>query len=286
VDTIKNIAVIGSGTMGCQIALQCALFGYKVRLLSRSEESRKKAKEMLMIDIGIMRMDKVISSEQIAGIINSLEFKRSLIETIREADLIIETITENRQAKEQLYTEISAAYPPEAILVTNTSTFLPSMFTEFVAEQERYLALHFHSNVWKANIVDIMGHSKTSVESIEKVSAFAVSIGQIPVVMKKERPFYVFNTMIFEVLRTALQLVTEEVVEFKEVDLVWKKILGIQTGPFELMDVIGLDVISEIINCYKEDSNREVIEKIGIYIDSYKKEGKLGRKTGEGFYKY
>ncbi|MHB8062370.1 MAG: 3-hydroxyacyl-CoA dehydrogenase NAD-binding domain-containing protein [Ruminiclostridium sp.] len=285
-NTIENIAVIGSGTMGCQIALQCALFGYKVRLLSRSEESRKKAKEMLMIDIGIMRMDKVISSEQIAGIINALEFKRSLIETIKEADLIIETITENRQAKEQLYKEISAVYPPEAILVTNTSTFLPSMFTEFVADQERYLALHFHSNVWKSNIVDIMGHTKTSIESIERVSAFAVSIGQIPVIMKKERPFYVFNSMIFEVIRTALQLVTEEVVELNEVDLVWKKILGVQTGPFELMDVIGLDLISEIIDCYKDASNREVIEKISNYIDSYKKGGKLGRKTGEGFYKY
>ena len=160
------------------------------------------------------------------------------------------------------------------------------MFTECMKKPENFACIHFHTYVWTSSVVEVMPHVGTSQETLKKLKSFVLKIGQVPLMMKKESANYVFNAIMMEINRVALSMVSNGISDVREIDMAWRGIMKISNGPFAIMDMVGLDTIYEINNYWANKLNDEQLIKNSELLKSYVKAGKLGVKTGEGFYKY
>ena len=208
--SIKKVVVAGGGVLGSQIALQTAYCGFNVTIWLRSEESIERAKPKLErfknIYVETLEAMKKDPSEYCRGLAtktdlsdseldelkqnaqdthDSLTLTTSYEEAAKDADLIIEAIAENPEQKIAFYTELAKYMEEKTILVTNSSTLLPSMFAEHTGRPEKYLSLHFANTIWKNNTAEVMGHPGTEQEYYDEVVKFAEDINMIPLQLKK-----------------------------------------------------------------------------------------------------
>lgn len=286
IEEIKKVLCVGAGSMGQQISLQCALHGYTVALHARKEESLKKAMAVIQRYAKKMVDDGKISQEKADNALHKIKVTNQRELAAEEADLMIESIPEVPAQKAETFRVFGSLCPPRTIFATNTSMLLPSMFAETSGRPDKFIAMHFHTYVWSSNVVDIMLHAKTSDETLNIARAFALRIGQIPIVLKKETSGYLFNAMMSSLNTTALCLASNEIASVKDIDLAWRAIMKMSIGPFGMMDHIGLDTIWEIINYWADEKNDEKMRSGADYVRKYVDENKLGVKSGEGFYKY
>lgn len=283
---IKKILSVGAGNMGQQITLQSALYGYHVNLYSRTPQGLAHAMDVIreyakkFISEGKVTQEK--ADKTLALISPLVDAKQAA----QDVDLLIESIPEIPEQKTAVFSRFNTLCPEHTIFATNTSTLLPSMFSQISGRPDRFIALHFHTYVWTSNVVDIMPHAATSQETIEIVKKFSFSIGQIPVLIKKESHGYIFNAMMSALNTVALNLVANEVSTVKDIDLVWRGVMKMPIGPFGIMDHIGLDTIFEIMQYWSNETKDPAIINAGKFIKKYVDYGKLGIKTGEGFYSY
>jgi 3-hydroxybutyryl-CoA dehydrogenase len=283
---IKKITIIGSGSMGTQVAIQCALFGYETAVYARSGKSKKKAEDQINKYFDIINSTKKFKEEKQSAAKGRLQASLNFEDIVSNADIIIESSVELVEVKKEIFKKISSVCRPNAIVVTNTSTFIPSMFLDSMKYPERFAALHFHSYVWSSTIVDVMPHQGTSENTMTVLQKFAGKIGQIPIIMKKESHNYVFNSIMTEINKAALTLVVNDISTIKDIDLAWRGILKMSVGPFGLMDMIGIDTIYHVNKYWAEKNNDEQLKKNSKFLENYISEGKLGMKAGEGFYQY
>lgn len=316
--SIKNVVVAGGGVLGSQIAYQAAYKGFHVTMWLRSESSIERSKpkvkrlfEIYLADIESMR-DKCGSESRLfsRGLVADLksltpekieELKKnaedafydmkyvtSLEEAVKDADLVIESVAENVEAKKEFYTELAKYLPEKTILATNSSTMLPSAFADCTGRPEKYLALHFANEVWKNNTAEIMGHDRTDPAVFETVAEFAADISMVPLRLKKEQPGYILNSMLVPFLNSAQALFVNGVADPQTIDLTWMLATGAPVGPFRILDIVGLTTAYNIVSMNPEvaanpDSTAAKIAKtLKEYIDA----GKTGINAGEGFYKY
>ena len=166
---------------------------------------------------------------------------------------------------------------------------LPSKLVKYLDNKENFLALHFANSIWKNNTAEVMKQKYTSDESFEKVITFAKSINMITLPLYKEKSGYLLNSMLIPFLFSALDLLANEISDVESIDLAWKKGTGSPKGPFEILDIIGLKTAYEIVSMYLKvpsflaPYNCKAIAKL---LQKYIDEGKLGKSTKEGFYKY
>lgn len=284
----KKVAVIGSGVMGVQIALLCVVCGYETTIISRNANGRAKARNKVINYLEMMQAGQKISEDKIPDILEKLKVTSKIANAIEAADIIIEAVVEDFEVKKKLFSNISNYCKENAMILTNSSSFVPSSFTEFIKSPEHFCALHFYSPVWNTCIVDVMYHAGTDEQTKENVVAFAKSLKQRPVIIKKETSNYVFNSILNQIVCTSIQLVADEVTDIEDVDALWKNILGTNVGPFGIMDVVGLDTIYRIFNqhisVYGTDNKRT--EGYLKFIQKYIDKGDLGVKSGKGFYSY
>lgn len=308
----KKIVVAGGGVLGSQIAFQTAFCGFDVHVWLRSEASIERAKpkflnlkntylntleDMKTNPLAYCRgftSKKALSNEEIEELKKDVEkaFDRLVLSTSfeevsKDADLVIESIAENPQEKIDFYTELAKYLPEKTIVVTNSSTMMPSVFAKYTGREEKYLALHFANSIWKNNTAEIMGHPKTSEEFYEQVVAFAEAIRMIPLKLKKEQPGYILNTMLVPFLEAAEFLVANEVADPETVDKTWVLGTGAPMGPFRILDIIGLTTAYNVVMLHPDAKNPETPKgKIAVMLKKYIDEGKTGIAVGEGFYKY
>lgn len=283
---LNKVAVIGGGNMGAQIAIQSALFGMSVSIYVRSEESKERFKRYIKSYQEMIHKMNKFKVERILGVENNITILLELKEAISDADIIIESIIENLEIKKKIFKQVCEYCKPTAIITTNTSTFIPSMFIDSIKTPENFACMHFHTYVWNSSIVEIMPHPGTSKETVKILRKFTSKIGQVPLILKKENANYVFNSIMMEINRAALTLVTNEVATIKDIDMVWRGIMKISNGPFAIMDMVGLDTIYEINNYWADKMNDTQLKKNSEFLKGYIEAGKLGVKTREGFYKY
>ena len=309
---IKNVVVAGGGVLGSQIALQSAFCGFNVKIWLRSEGSIERAKpklerfkniylatleEMktnpLAYCRGFTNKEKLTDEEidalkeQTVKAYESLVLTNSYEEACEDADLVIEAIAENPEQKIAFYKDLADYLPDKTILVTNSSTLLPSMFAEYTGRAEKYLALHFANNIWQNNTAEVMGHAGTEAEYYDKVVKFAEDINMVPLKLKKEQPGYILNSMLVPFLTAAESLYAEEVADFETIDLTWVLATGAPLGPFRIIDVVGLTTAYNIVSMdpRAQDPN-STQAKIAAQLKARIDEGKTGINAGEGFYKY
>lgn len=282
---IEEVLVVGAGTMGRQVAQQCAMFGYRTTLYDPDREALNWGRILIERSLGELAGSYV--AEPGAAIARRLYYSNDLAEAAAAADLVSESAPEDLPLKRALFAELGAVAPAHAIFTTNSSGLVPSLMAEATGRPDRFLALHFHKTVWVANVVDVMPHPGTDPALVQVVAGFARSIRQIPIVLAQERWGYVFNAMQWAYLSQALELWFSGAAHFEDIDRAWMIAERAAHGPFGAMDFVGLDTIHHVLLRWSEvmgDATAAACaEKLKAgFVDC----GLLGVKSGRGFYGY
>ncbi len=285
IDEIRNVLVLGGGTMGQQIALQCAMHGYDVTVYDISADGLRRAAAKIGTYASQLVDRKRLTADASNAALSRIHYT-STPEDGARADLVSESIPENLDLKAKVFAHFNRICPPRTIFTTNTSTLLPSMFAAATGRPAQFAALHFYQP-WDNNLVDIMPHPGTSPETVEFLRAFAKRIGQVPLVFKKESAGYVGNAFLGAINGTAFNLLNNGVASMEDIDRAFMIVLKVPRGPFGMLDVVGLDTLWDIM---QSNARRTGDPGAQAFADQFKKDyidkGWLGVKTGRGFYTY
>jgi 3-hydroxybutyryl-CoA dehydrogenase len=280
-ENIKNILILGSGTLGLRIGLRCAMSGFNVTMYDINEHSLQKAR---------VTQSKLLTSFVKKGIITEgeatatqarISITTDKLDAVKNIDLVSESATEDILIKKEIYTEFAPLFEKHTIVTTNTSYLLPSMLAERSGSPERFCAWHFH-DVFTMNVVDIMPHPETSQFVIDILMQLSKKIHQIPVLITKENHGYLFNQMLLALLGSAGDLFTRGIASIQDIDKSWMGNTKMAIGPFGILDQVGLETAWHITKSRSDSRSIKFAELLKKYIDS----GKLGLKSGEGFYTY
>jgi len=285
-DAIGRVLVVGAGTMGRQIALQCALYGLDVDLYDTAPDALAAAhNEINILAASFARHGRLSPAEATAAAARVAPTS-DLPAAAARADLVSESVPEDPALKGRVFARLNELCPPHTVFTTNSSTLLPSMFATATGRPARFAALHFHLPPWDANVVDIMAHSDTDPTIIELLVAFAHRIGQIPIVARRESSGYVFNAMLSALNGAALKLAAEGVADVADIDRAWMGIMKTPIGPFGIMDMIGLETIWTITDFWATALGDRGLRANADFVRGYLDRGRHGRKNGHGFYDY
>lgn len=281
---MHHLTVLGTGVLGSQILFQAAYFGKDVvaydlndEILAKLPQRWEYLKPLYLRDL------PDATPEKLDAAVARITATSDLGEALASAELVIEAVPEKLEIKRSTWERVGALAPATTIFATNTSTMLPSDIASASGHPERFLALHFANEVWKNNTGEVMGHAGTSPEAFEAVAEFAEEIGMVPIRVMKEQPGYVLNSLLIPLLEAAGGLLTRGVASPEDIDLTWRKATGAPTGPFQMIDSIGMTTAHLLSEASDSPDTREFAKLLQRdYIDK----GWLGKGSGRGFYTY
>lgn len=285
VDDIKNVLIVGAGTMGQQIGLQFAMHGSSVIMYDIKEEFLIKAMgKIKKIASGFIAYGQ-LTQEKADAAMARIKTTMDMAEAAKNADLVSESVPEDPELKGRIFSRLNTLCPAHTIFTTNTSTLMPSMFAQATGRPEKFLAFHFH-DIRMTTLVDVMPHPGTLPEIVELVREFAERAGLMPIVLKKENSGYVFNYMLSALFSAAQALGSRDVASVEDIDRAWMHVTRMLMGPFGIMDSVGLDTVWKITDYWaKKLKDRQMLSN-AEFMKKYVDRGELGQKTGKGFYKY
>lgn len=279
-----NIAIIGSGTMGCGIAISSILASHTVQMFDVSEEKRIQALEYVSKEL----LKSVERGKLAPDLYESTVARCSAVGTIEEiadADLVIEAIIEDFEIKKSLFSKIEALLSKEtAIIASNTSSFSISSLAKDLKNPDRFIGLHFFNPAHIMKLVEIIKGTFTNQVSIDVTIEYVRSLGKTPA-LAADVPGFIVNRVARNYYNESLRLLTEGVGSIEQIDRILKGI-GFKMGPFELMDLIGNDVNVQVSKSVWEQYFYEPRFTPSTLQQMYADAGLLGRKSGQGFYKY
>ena len=283
VSPIANVAVIGAGTLGAQIAALTAASGRQVRLHDAMPGVAGGAPARLrnLLQPVIARGGLDWNLETVLG---RIEPAASLAEAISGVDLVIEAVREDLPTKRALFMEIGQL-DPRPLLATNSSSLPSSSLADIVPDPGKLVNLHFFSEFWTRSCVELMGCGQTTDETMAAMEAFGRSLGLYTAVVRGESKGFIINRVWRAVKREALAVVDGGHADPEDVDRLWAFFWGIDYGPFAMMDEVGLDVVADIEDSYiavSQDPTDRPSPALHARVDA----GNLGVKTDSGFYDY
>ncbi|MHA8098841.1 3-hydroxyacyl-CoA dehydrogenase [Aquirufa aurantiipilula] len=278
---IKHVCILGAGTLGSRIGFQAALSGYWVKIYDIKEESFIISQKMISKIAKGLFAAETYSKDDIAAALNRLTYTLNDEEAVSDADIISESVTEDLALKQQVWSRMGQIAPEKTIFTTNTSYLLPSSLASFTGRPARFCAFHFH-DVFYSKIVDIMPHPETDADLIPILDEFGKRLNQVPVFVKKENHGYLFNAMLLSFLGAAGKLLVNEVATIEDIDKSWMVNFHVPMGPFAILDSIGLDTAWHVTHQLPDANSKAFAALLKTYVDA----GKLGEKSGEGFYRY
>jgi 3-hydroxybutyryl-CoA dehydrogenase len=285
VDDIRKVCVVGAGTMGAQIAQQVALAGYPVALFSRSQER---------LDAAVTSNARLLGKRVEKGKLDAAECEAALArvathtdlaEAVRDADLVIESVAEDLDTKREICQQLDAAAAPSTIIASNSSTMASSFFADCVQHDDRLLNVHFFNPALVMQLVEVVRGPHTADEVVDTCMEFVRRIGRTPVLVTKETYGFIANRILFIAMQEAFRLVEDGYVSMEDADLAVKNGLNWPMGPFELADLVGLDITEDILSQGHAQTGEERWKPTTI-LTGHTARGELGRKTGKGFYDY
>lgn len=319
----KKIVILGGGVLGSQIAFQSAYCGFDVTIWLRSQGSigrtqpkLDKLRETYIETINTMdtpegknpaywaigiadvdNFDKKECLEKTEKAYKSIKLELDMKKAVEDADLIIESMAEVAEDKIACYKKLAPLMSEKTVLVTNSSSLLPSKFAKFTGRPEKYLALHFANNIWRQNTAEVMAQPLTDEKYFGEIMDFAKAIRMLPLPVKKEKAGYLLNSMLIPFLLSGLDLYANGVSDPESIDKAWVHGTGAKKGPFGIFDTVGIQTAYNIVMQYQKvpglispllkkmlmPYNFKAMEKI---LKKMIDEGKLGKASGEGFYKY
>jgi len=277
------IAIVGGGLMGRGIAECAAVAGIDVLIVERDEEAadkcRQKLSEMLDLEIGRWALTK---SEK-KSILSRTKLSTDLTE-VAECDLVIEAIEEEFASKKAIMKDLDKICSPESIFISNTATLSLTKLAEATSRPDRIIGMHFLNPVSRVPLVEIIRALKTSDETFKKTKKFAEDLGKT-VVEVFEYPGFVTTRVILPMLNEAMQVLLEGIATSEGIDTAIKLGYGLNVGPLEMADSMGLDeVLTWLDTLYHELGSPQY--RASAILRRKVREGHLGKKTGEGFFKY
>ncbi len=284
-EPIESVCLCGAGFLGWQISLQCASHGIPVRLFDISEEALEKASNQIRHELEAWTGEGKSTPEDVEAILSRVSFHDEIAEAVEGVDLVIEAVPERLDLKREVFAQLDDVCGDSTILATNSSSIRISKIEDATRRLDRVLNTHFYNTPWRRSIVELMGGTGTSDETMERVRMFMVSIGITPLMVLGESTGFIFNRVWRAIKRECLHLVDQGVSSFEDVDRAWMILYETPYGPFGMMDRVGLDVVRDIEMVYYEESGAERDAPPEMLLEMIAR-GELGLKTGKGFYSY
>ncbi|BAC19585.1 3-hydroxyacyl-CoA dehydrogenase, NAD binding domain protein [Corynebacterium efficiens YS-314] len=282
---VHKIAVIGSGAMGRQIGMAAAVAGYDAVVQDISADAVEAAEQDMKAWAAGRVSKGRMSQEEVDAALGRLRFTTDQADAVGDADLVIEAATERLDIKRQVFTQIDELAPEHAILATNSSTYGSSSVADATRRPEKVCNMHFFNPALVMKAVEVVRHPETSDDTVDSVIAVIQKMGKHPVVLNAEIPGFIANRLMGAVRTEALNLVEQGIASIEDIDTVAKSALGHPMGPFELMDLVGLDVTYLIRKATFELTGDESEAPHPLITAKYEA-GELGRKSGKGWYTY
>lgn len=315
----KKVIVAGGGVLGSQIAFQAAYCGFDVTIWLRSEASVQRCQKKIdglkanyLADLEEMAkgngfwaagladsesFDKAKCVKATEKAYKTLKLETDLRKACEGADLIIESMAEIADEKTAFYKKLAPVLDEKTVVVTNSSTLLPSQFAKVTGRPAKFLSLHFANTIWRSNTAEVMAHDGTDKKYFDELVEFANAIRMIALPVMKEKNGYLLNSMLVPFLLSAMDLVAAGVSDPKSIDTAWVRGTGSPRGPFQIVDIVGVQTAYNIVLQYQKVPGllspllkkmmmpynfKTMLQLLKQMLD----EGKTGVAAGEGFYKY
>jgi 3-hydroxybutyryl-CoA dehydrogenase len=282
---IKTIGVLGAGVMGNGIAQVAAMAGYNV--IMRDIEDR-------FVEGGIKNIDKFMAksvekgkmtAEQKSGIMGRIK-GTSKMEDLKDVDYVVEVVLEVMDVKKKVFAELDALTRPEVILASNTSSMSLTEMATAVKRPEKVVGLHFFNPVPLMRLVEVIRGMRTNDETVAVSMDLARKLGKEPVEVKMDIPGFLVNRLMIPHFVEAVQLFEKGIASKEDIDKAAKLGLNYPMGPFELMDLTGLDIGLAVTQYFHDNLPKELKWDPPLVWENMVKSGLLGRKTGKGWYDY
>ena len=281
---MKNVAVIGAGTMGNGIAHTFAQFGFKVHLIDKSEETLNKGIATITKNLERMVAKERISEQEKDATINNIQTHTSIKNGVQNVDLVVEAATENIDLKLHIFKELDQVCSAKTILASNTSSISITKIASVTSRPEMVIGMHFMNPVPIMKLVEIIRGYSTSDEVTSVIMELSKKLRKVPVEVN-DYPGFIANRILMPMLNEAIYSLYEGVAGVYEIDTVMKLGMAHPMGPLQLADFIGLDVCLSILNVLHDGFGNPKYAPCPLLVNMVTA-GKLGVKSGEGFYDY
>lgn len=281
---MNNILVIGSGVMGNGIAELLSINGIKTTITDTSVKSLNQSKEKILFSLNSLVNKSKITNRQKNIALENIDFKEKIDQKMNNLDLVIEAATEDFNIKKEIFSTVEKKISPDCILASNTSSISISKMASQLKFPERFIGMHFFNPATIMKLVEIVKGQKTSTETCNKILEFTKRIGKIGVI-SKDYPGFISNRILMPMINEAIEALRQNVAGVEEIDSVMKLGMAHPMGPLKLADLIGLDVCKSILEVLRDGFNDDKYNPSKLLVKMVN-EGKLGRKTKQGFYNY
>lgn len=281
---MKKVTVIGAGTMGNGIAHVFAMNGYDVHLCDIRQEALDKALATISKNLDRMVAKEKISEEDKAKTLGQIVTFTDMAKAVEQADLVVEAATENVDLKLKIFKQMDENAPKDAILATNTSSISITQIAAVTERPEKVIGMHFMNPVPIMKLVEVIRGYATSQDTLETIMDLSKDINKIPVEVN-DYPGFIANRILMPMINEAIYSLYESVAGVEEIDTVMKLGMAHPMGPLQLADFIGLDVCLSILKVLHDGFGNPKYAPCPLLVNMVTA-GKLGRKSGEGFYDY
>jgi len=285
VEEINHVALLGAGMVGHGLALHFAKAGYQVSLYSRTHQTIDKAIENIRANLPALLQGQASVDDEIEEIVSRIETTRNMDEAVAKASIIIESVAENLQIKQDLFKELDQMCPRDVILATNTSVMSITSIASKAKNGDRIIGTHFWFPPYLIPLVEVVKGRDTSDETMEITYQFMKKAGKYPIKCLKDVPGFVANRLQHALWREAISIVERGIADAATVDDAIKQSFGIRVpvlGPIENADMVGLDLTLAIHNTVLQDL--EASPNPSPLLKDKVDKGELGFKSGKGFY--
>ena len=280
---MKNISVIGSGTMGNGIAQTFALFNFNVRLYDINSENLKKGEQTILKNLQRMVNKEKITESEAENTVGNIKYT-SDFDSILNADLVIEVVSENFKLKKSIFKELDLKCPKNTIIASNTSSISITKLAEATTRKDKVIGMHFMNPVPIMKLVEVINSKYTSKETTDMIITLSEQLEKTPLVVN-DFPGFISNRILMPMINEAIESLDQGVADVKNIDGIMKLGMGHPMGPLQLADLIGLDVCKSILEVMLDGLKNPKYRPNKLLIELVQN-GKLGIKSGEGFYDY
>lgn len=278
-----KVAVVGAGTMGSGIAQTCALAGHEIVLVDTNPGAIDRAKETMRGSLARMVKKETIEVRDADDALDRVAFKHG-ITGLQDAGVVIEAVFESLPVKREVWTELASNTSEGALLATNTSSLSVTAIAAFSGRPERFCGMHFFNPVPMMALVEVVRGLRSSEETVEQARAFTEGIGKTPIVCE-DKPGFIVNRLLVPYINDAVHALSEGVADADDIDKAMRLGANMPIGPLALADLVGLDVCLAASESLLDEFGDPKF-RVAPLLRQMVRAGKLGRKSGEGFYGY